>query len=76
MHRGFVPETTKQIDSLYYWIYSQHRKRKIPQSEAAKVLGVTREDYGYKLRNQRLSLKDFVLIMDFFGKDATQCINE
>jgi hypothetical protein len=74
MHRGFVPETTRQIDSIYDWIYSQHRRRKIPQAEVAKVLGVTREDYGYKLRNQRLSLKDFVCIMDFFGEDATACI--
>ena len=74
MHRGYVPETTKQIDSLYDWIYTQHRRRKVPQSEVAKVLGVTREDYGYKLRNQRLSLRDTVLILDFFERDITTCI--
>ena len=74
MHRGYVPETTKQIDSLYDWIYAQHRRRKIPQAEVAKVLGVTREDYGYKLRNQRLSLRDTVLILDFFERDITECI--
>ena len=74
MHRGFVPETTKQIDSIYDWIYLQHKKKSVKQAEVAAVLGVSREDYGYKLRKRRLSLRDTVLILDFFGKDISECI--
>ena len=74
MPKVYVGETVKQIDRTYDWIYTQHRRLKVPQKDVAAVLGITREDYGYKLRNQRLSFRDFVLIMDFFGKDATTCI--
>lgn len=69
MYRGFVPETTKQLDSLYDSIFTMHRKNKVPQKEVADLLGVTRVAYNYKLNRRTLTLKDFVEIMDYFGKD-------
>ena len=65
MYRGYVPETTRQLDSLYDFI----RKNKVPQKEVADLLGVTRVAYNYKLNRRTLTLKDFVDIMDYFGKD-------
>ena len=69
MHRGFVPETTRQLDNLYDSIFTAHRTKKIPQREVADLLGITRVAYNYKLNRRTLTLKDFVDIMDYFGKD-------
>lgn len=69
MYRGYVPETTRQLDSLYDFIFTMHRKNKIPQKEVADLLGVTRVAYNYKLNRRTLTLKDFVDIMDYFGVD-------
>ena len=74
MRRGFVPETTRQIEDLYDFIFTMHRKNKVPQKEIANLLGITREGYNYKLNRHTLTLKDFVEIMDYFGKDVTECI--
>jgi len=67
MHRGFVPETTRQLDNLYDSIFTMHRKYKVPQREIADLLGITRVAYNYKLNRRTLTLKDFVTITDYFG---------
>lgn len=74
MPKVYLTNTDKQIDQLYNFIIGTCTRRRIKHKDVAAVLGDSRQAYEYRLNNQRLTLKDFVLILDYLGEDVTRCI--
>ena len=74
MPKVYLTNTDKQIDQLYNFIIGTCTRRRIKHKDVAAVLGDSRQAYEYRLNNQKLTLKDFVLILDYLGEDATKCI--
>ena len=74
MPKVYITKTDKQIDSLYNFIIGTCAHRRIKHKEVAAVLGDSRQAYEYRLNNRKLTLNDFVLILDFLGEDVTKCI--
>lgn len=76
MPKVYITKTDKQIDRLYDFIIGTCKRRKIRQEDMAAVLGDSRQAYAYRLNHQKLTLEDFVLILDFLGEDVTKCIDD
>ena len=74
MPKVYITNTDKQIDQLYNYIIGTCVRRKIRHKDVAAALGDSRQAFEYRLNNQKLTLKDFVLILDFLGEDVTKCI--
>lgn len=74
MPKVFITKTDKQIDQIYNFIIGTCVRKKIKHKDIAAALGDSRQAYEYRLNNQKLTLKDFVLILDYLGEDVTKCI--
>ena len=74
MPKVSIVQTDKQIDQLYNFIHGTLKRRKIRHQDIAEALGDSRQAFEYRLNKQKLTLKDFVLILDYLGEDVTRCI--
>lgn len=67
----------KQLNMPQYfseWIVIQKRRNKVNNEEIGKILGITSQAVGVKLKNNQYSLQDFIAITKFFNASDEELV--
>lgn len=75
MPRVNLTKEDRQLNKIYNFILGTCYTQRIPQRVLADELGISQQAYAYKIKHRSFSLSDFVTIMNFLGKDVTECID-
>lgn len=72
MPKSYITRESRQQAQFSAWLYGAMKTSHITQAELSQRLGITQQGLSQKMKYQRFSYSDLLVIFDVFKPDAKE----